>query len=107
MDNNNNNNNKILSELYKLQDERQYKEIATGTIKIKQECEDLQKQINNLSIGKNSEEFNKIPWDIKSLVKENIYDEKRYLKDKKIENLNKLSELHLKSIDLLLKSKHN
>lgn len=107
--NNNNNNDKILSEVYKLEDERQKEDylfslqkIEAETNKIVKQCEDLQEKIDNLDRAKISEEFNRLPSDIKSLAKENIYDEQNHLKQEKIENLNKLCNLHMEKINIYL-----
>jgi len=81
----------------------QFIDIENEELKIKKECKQLQERLDNLSIYKKSTEFHKLPYDIKQLAKENIFDEERYLKDKKNKNFNKLSNLHLDKIDLLLK----
>lgn len=111
--------NKILNELYeflhvkKLKDhdlrhlprcteyEKQYNNLKLETLKVNNEYYELQERIDNLSRGKNSKEFNKLPSDIKSLAQENICDEQIYLYKKKNENLNKLWNLHFEMINLL------
>lgn len=95
---------KILDEVYKLEyekEQKQYSLIDAETLKSKKQLDELQKRIVNLSNCEDSKEFNKLPRDIQTLAKENIYDEKRYLINKKSENLNKLRNLRLKAIDCL------
>ena len=96
-----NNNSKILIELSKLQYEKQYKSIQDETIKILEQSQEIQDKLDNLSSCVKSQQFNELPNEIKILAKENIYDEKRYYKDKKNENLNKLCSLHIDKVNLL------
>ena len=64
------------------------------------ESNKLQERIDNLTISMKSEEFNKLPLDIKSFAHDNIVNEQIYLMNKKNEVLGKLSYLHLKILNL-------
>jgi uncharacterized Zn finger protein len=102
----NSNNNKILNEVYKLEVEKnkQYFDLEAETIKTAKDYHDTQEKLDNLSKAKFSEEFSKMSKDIKNLANYNIYEEERYLRDKKNEYLAKLSDLQLKKINILLKT---
>lgn len=75
-------------------------DIKVKTIKIIQNCNNIQECIDNILLGLNSEHFNKLPDEIKSLAYENIFNEKYYLNNKKIECIEKLSKLHMELIHL-------
>jgi hypothetical protein len=106
-----NNNSKILGEVYKLELEKnkQYLNLEAETIKTEKDYKNIllrtQEKLDNISKAKSSEEFYKLPNEIKSLAYYNIYEEERCLRDKKNEYLAKLSYIQLKKIDLLLKKK--
>lgn len=104
---NNLNEQNILYKISEYEKDKKQVEIDTETVKTYKEYRELQERLDKVSICKNSNEFNKLPYDIKQLAKENIFDEEIYLKDKKNEKLNKLSNLHLEKIDLLIRSKEN
>lgn len=83
------------------EDEKKYNSLKLESLKVKKEFFELQERLDLLSIGKHSKEFNKLSSDVKNLAQENICDEKIYLKKKKNETLNKLSNLHFEMINIL------
>jgi hypothetical protein len=75
----------IASHSHDFEIEKQYNNLKVETLKVNQELSVLQYRLNSLFKGKQSEEFNKLPSDIKNLAQENISEETLYLLKKKNE----------------------
>lgn len=66
-----------------LEVEKQYNNLKLETFKVNQELSELQYRLHTLFKGKQSEEFNKLSYDIKNLAQENISEETLYILKKK------------------------
>lgn len=94
-----------MDEIYKLKHEnikKQYNILNYEYIKNMKQLDNLQKRINDLSYDCNSEEFKKLPKEIRDLSKENIYDETIHLYNNKNKILNTISKIQYERIKLLL-----